>query len=159
MGSLLSTQSAVSPFKQLKSKFLISRLLLKMKPSTSLRALRPSRLFTKPTSSLTTFSCRANKLHSRSFTQFHPKMSFSNADTGSKPADPYKAKNIDETSIKEKVEDLSKFISSCKFGMMTTRDASSGSLISRCMALAAKVELLLIYIHTSFNSCPGKRRR
>jgi len=65
-------------------------------------------------------------------------MSFSNADTGSKPADPYKAKNIDETSIKEKVEDLSEFISSCKFGMMTTRDASSGSLISRCMALAAK---------------------
>jgi hypothetical protein len=66
-------------------------------------------------------------------------MSFSNADTGSKPADPYKAKNIDDTSIQEKVEGLSEFITSCKYGMMTTRDASSGALISRCMALAAKV--------------------
>ena len=66
-------------------------------------------------------------------------MSFSNTDTGSKPADPYKAKNIDDTSIQEKVEGLSEFITSCKYGMMTTRDASSGALISRCMALAAKV--------------------
>ncbi|KAI9741415.1 MAG: BLI-3 blue-light-inducible Bli-3 protein [Claussenomyces sp. TS43310] len=64
-------------------------------------------------------------------------MSFSNTDTGSKPADPYKAKNIDHASIKEKVEGLSDFISSCKFGMMTTRD-SEGMLVSRCMALAAK---------------------
>ena len=66
-------------------------------------------------------------------------MSFSNTDTGSKPADPYKAKSIDDVSIQEKVEDLSKFISSSKFGMMTTRDGSSGQLVSRCMALAAKV--------------------
>jgi len=65
-------------------------------------------------------------------------MSFSNADTGSKPADPYKAKNIDEVPIKEKVEDLSKFITASKFGMLTTRDASTGTLSSRCMALAAK---------------------
>jgi len=65
-------------------------------------------------------------------------MSFSNADTGSKPADPYKAKNIDDASIQEKVEGLSEFITACKFGMMTTRDAKSGALISRCMALAAK---------------------
>jgi len=66
-------------------------------------------------------------------------MSFSNADTGSKPADPYKAKNADDdVSLKEKVEDLSEFISACKFGMMTTRDGSSGMLVSRCMALAAK---------------------
>ena len=43
-------------------------------------------------------------------------MSFSNADTGSKPADPYKAENLDQTSIKEKIEDLVDFISSCKFG-------------------------------------------
>lgn len=64
-------------------------------------------------------------------------MSFSNADTGSKPADPYKEKNLDDASIKEKVEDLSDFITSCKFGMMTTRD-SKGMLVSRCMALAAK---------------------
>jgi len=65
-------------------------------------------------------------------------MSFSNADTGSKPADPYKEKNIDHASIKDKVEDLSDFVSACKFGMMTTRDAASGALVSRCMALAAK---------------------
>jgi len=66
-------------------------------------------------------------------------MSYSNTDTGSKAADPYKEKNIDEVSIKEKVEDLSTFITGCKFGMMTTRDDSSGMLLSRCMALAAKV--------------------
>lgn len=66
---------------------------------------------------------------------------FSNADTGSKPADPYKAKNADETSVKEKVDDLVAFIDACKFGMMTTRIESSGLLVSRCMALAAKVLL------------------
>jgi hypothetical protein len=68
-------------------------------------------------------------------------MSFSNTNTGDKPADPYKEKNIDHVSIKEKVEDLSEFVSSCKFGMMTTRDGSSGALVSRCMALAAKASL------------------
>ncbi|KAH8659233.1 hypothetical protein BGZ60DRAFT_492758 [Tricladium varicosporioides] len=65
-------------------------------------------------------------------------MSFSNTDTGSKSADPYKQKNIDEPTLKEKIEDLSDFVSACKFGMMTTRDGKSGSLASRCMALAAK---------------------
>ena len=64
---------------------------------------------------------------------------FSNADTGSKPAEPYKAKNIDEPSLKEKVEDLVGFVDACKFGMMTTRMAASGMLVSRCMALAGKV--------------------
>lgn len=64
---------------------------------------------------------------------------FSNADTGSKSADPYKEKNLDSASIKEKVEDLSEFVSACKFGMMTTRDGSTGRLVSRCMALAGKV--------------------
>jgi len=64
--------------------------------------------------------------------------SFSNTDTGSKAADPYKQKNIDDASIKEKIDDLSEFISACKFGMMTTRDGTSGALVSRCMALAAK---------------------
>jgi len=74
-------------------------------------------------------------------------MSFSNADTGSKPADPYKEKNIDHASIKEKVDDLSEFITACKFGMMTTRDDSSGQLLSRCMALAGKViSSLLSYL-------------
>jgi len=64
--------------------------------------------------------------------------SYSNTDTGSKNADPYKEKNIDHVSIKEKVDDLSEFVSACKFGMMTTRNSSNGMLMSRCMALAAK---------------------
>lgn len=68
-------------------------------------------------------------------------MSYSNADTGSKPADPYKEVNKSEPALKEKVEDLVTFIESCKFGMMTTRIESSGLLVSRCMALAAKVYL------------------
>ncbi|KAG4026245.1 hypothetical protein MFRU_043g00490 [Monilinia fructicola] len=65
-------------------------------------------------------------------------MSFSNANTGSQDADPYKAKNIDTPSLKEKVEDLSAFIDASKFGMMTTRDGKTGALFSRCMAVAAK---------------------
>lgn len=64
---------------------------------------------------------------------------FSNADTGDKAADPYYAKNIDtKSNLKEKVEALAKFVSSCKFGMMTTRDATQGKLVSRCMAVAGK---------------------
>jgi general stress protein 26 len=67
-------------------------------------------------------------------------MSFSNTDTGSKPQDPYKEKNKDETSLREKIEDLVAFMEKCKFAMMTTRIDSSGLLVSRCMALAAKVQ-------------------
>lgn len=73
------------------------------------------------------------------FSTTTPVMSFSNTDTGSKPADPYKEVNKTEPGLKEKVEDLVSFIESCKFGMMTTRIESSGLLVSRCMALAAKV--------------------
>lgn len=76
-------------------------------------------------------------------------MSFSNADTGSKDADPYKSKNIDEVSLKEKVEDLNEFIDACKFGMMTTRDGKTGALVSRCMAVAAKVNFLFSLIFWS----------
>ena len=68
------------------------------------------------------------------------KMSFSNANVpDDKPADPYKATNLTNPDLKEKVEDLVTFMQSCKFGMMTTRIESSGLLTSRCMALAAKV--------------------
>ena len=71
---------------------------------------------------------------------------FSNTEVpADKPADPYKATNKTEPELKEKVEDLVKFIESCKFGMMTTRIESSGLLTSRCMALAAKV----------FHCCPS----
>ncbi|KAI1496641.1 putative BLI-3 blue-light-inducible Bli-3 protein [Biscogniauxia marginata] len=64
---------------------------------------------------------------------------FSNTDTGNKQADPYKAANQDvDVSTDEKFQSLDKFVSSCKFGMMTTRDPSSGRLVSRCMAIVAK---------------------
>ena len=65
-------------------------------------------------------------------------MSFSNTDTGSKPADPYTQKNQEEPSLAEKVEDLANFVDKCKFCMMTTK-TSDGLLASRCMALAAQV--------------------
>ena len=68
------------------------------------------------------------------------KMSFSNTKVpDDKPADPYKATNLTNPDLKEKVQDLVSFMESCKFGMMTTRIESSGLLTSRCMALAAKV--------------------
>ena len=65
-------------------------------------------------------------------------MSYSNTDTGSKPADPYKEKNLEEPSVQEKVADLNAFMDKCKFCMMTTK-TNDGILASRCMALAAKV--------------------
>ncbi|KAJ9621596.1 hypothetical protein H2203_007083 [Taxawa tesnikishii (nom. ined.)] len=64
-------------------------------------------------------------------------MSYSNADTGSKTADPYTQKNFEEPSLKEKVEDLVNFVDKSKFCMMVTR-TQDGLLASRCMALAAK---------------------
>ncbi|GJN66992.1 protein bli-3 protein [Purpureocillium lilacinum] len=64
-------------------------------------------------------------------------MSFSNANVGDKPADPYKKANEDDPSLETKVNDLVQFMTSCKFGMMTTREASTKNLVSRCMALAA----------------------
>jgi general stress protein 26 len=64
-------------------------------------------------------------------------MSFSNADTGSKTADPYVAKNKEQPELSEKVNDLISFVDKSKYCMMTTRIAS-GLLVSRCMALAAK---------------------
>ncbi|KAL2133385.1 hypothetical protein VTI74DRAFT_2473 [Chaetomium olivicolor] len=58
------------------------------------------------------------------------------ADT--KHTDPYKEANLEtDVSLEQKIRDLSGFMTHCKFGMMTTRDAASGNLVSRCMALAA----------------------
>ena len=116
---------------------------VEMNPAFFLR-LCSGRLSVKPICPLTILVVRPSKTYSRLFTSSGLRMSFSNADTGSKSADPYKAKNMDDAPIKEKVEDLSEFISACKFGMMTTRDGASGRLVSRCMALAAKV-------HTPFS--------
>lgn len=80
-------------------------------------------------------------------------MSFSNTSTGDKPADPYTKANADDATLEQKVTDLSSFIQSSKFGMMTTRDASSGKMVSRCMAVAAQehggVDLLF---HTNTES-------
>ncbi|OLN97559.1 Protein bli-3 [Colletotrichum chlorophyti] len=65
-------------------------------------------------------------------------MSFSNADTGNKTADPYKAANKDnDVPVKDKVETFVNFAQKTKLAMMTTRDAKSGRLVSRAMALAA----------------------
>lgn len=64
--------------------------------------------------------------------------SFSNTDTGSKPSDPYTQKNVEEPSLKEKVEDFKQFVDKAKFCMLTTK-TQEGLLASRCMALAAKV--------------------
>lgn len=69
--------------------------------------------------------------------------SFSNTDTGNKSADPYTAKNIQEPSLKEKVEDLQTFVDKSKFCMMTTK-TQDGLLASRCMALAARVSPTII---------------
>ncbi|MCJ1425044.1 hypothetical protein MMC29_002932, partial [Sticta canariensis] len=65
-------------------------------------------------------------------------MSYSNTDTGDKTADPYKAKNLDDPPLKEKVEGLSTFISNSKFGMLTTRIEGSKLLTSRAMGVAAQ---------------------
>ncbi|KAF2455278.1 hypothetical protein BDY21DRAFT_373387 [Lineolata rhizophorae] len=54
------------------------------------------------------------------------------------PADPYKEKNLDNPPLSEKVTDLVDFVDKHKFCMMTTRDQSTGLLVSRCMALAAR---------------------
>ena len=71
--------------------------------------------------------------------QYSKMSSFSNADTGDKTADPYTAKNKEEPSLKEKVEDLLAFIEKTKFCLLTTQTANSDLLASRCMALAGKV--------------------
>ncbi|KAG7099938.1 hypothetical protein E1B28_001731 [Marasmius oreades] len=64
-------------------------------------------------------------------------MSFSNTSTGSKPSDPYTSKNTDDATTDQKIKGLEKFVTSCKYGMMTTHDTSSSKLVSRCMAIAA----------------------
>ncbi|PTD01477.1 Protein bli-3 [Fusarium culmorum] len=73
----------------------------------------------------------------RFFTTTPNKMSFSNANTGDAPADPYKKANTEDVPLQTKIEDLVHFITKEKFGMMTTRGSESGNLVSRCMALAA----------------------
>ena len=81
----------------------------------------------------------------RTFSQQDLKMSFSNTDTGDKPADPYKMTNAEAVDLVTKLDDLVSFMEAQKFGMLTTRIASSGLLTSRAMGLAAKVRLSAEY--------------
>jgi len=79
-------------------------------------------------------------------------MSFSNTDTGSKPADPYTAKNKDEVPLKEKVEDLIHFADKQKFCLLTTI-TPEGQVATRCMALAGKENNGIDFIfHTNTES-------
>ena len=108
---------------------------------TSVGLVPPLRILKKsiaPTGNFISFHLRLrDKFHINTSTA---KMSFSNtAGTGDQPADPYKAKNIEEPSLKEKFTDLISFVEKSKFCMMTTRIAPKGILVSRCMALAGKV--------------------
>lgn len=67
--------------------------------------------------------------------------------TAHKHADPYKQKNLDlDTNLKEKVEGLVSFVEGLKFGLMTTRQNESGMLVSRCMAVAAKVYISTLWV-------------
>jgi hypothetical protein len=60
--------------------------------------------------------------------------------SGSKPIDPYTAKNYDpDVPLNEKMEDLVKFIKDVKYGMLTTKASDSELLSSRAMALAGTV--------------------
>ena len=80
-------------------------------------------------------------IHSNKFSTRNPSsMSYSNADTGSKTADPFVAKNTDsDASAETKVKSLLSFVDQQKFCMMTTNIAGEhGFLASRCMALAGK---------------------
>ncbi len=69
---------------------------------------------------------------------------FSNTDTGSKAADPYKQKNTEEPSLKEKVEDLFAFVEKTKFCLLTTQVADSDLLATRAMGLAAQVRQIFV---------------
>ncbi|PNY24188.1 Protein bli-3 [Tolypocladium capitatum] len=64
-------------------------------------------------------------------------MSFSNTSVGDKPTDPYKKANEDDPKLETKVHDLIEFMTACRLGMMTTHEAATSNLVSRCMALAA----------------------
>jgi hypothetical protein len=67
-------------------------------------------------------------------------MATTSASLGDKPADPYTVANKDETDPQTLVTDLVDFITKCKFGMLTTVEASShNNLVSRCMGLAGTV--------------------
>lgn len=68
-------------------------------------------------------------------------------DTSAKHHDPYRDANLDtKVTLDQKIQDLNHFMKHCKFAMMTTRDAATGRLVSRCMALAAQACLIALII-------------
>ena len=95
------------------------------------------------TSTITTFHTIKPYKNLRTLHTTTVKMSNPGTNTtgsGAPAVDPYKSKNTEEDiSLQEKVEALVKFAQANKFGMMTTRDAETGMLVSRCMAIAASV--------------------
>lgn len=96
-----------------------------------------------------------HKPSTRHFSQCHlSNMSFSNTDTGDKTADPYKAKNLDEPPLKEKIDGLVNFVTAHKFVMLTTKHEHSELLVSRCMAVAATVSLIAPSQSTSTTVSP-----
>lgn len=64
-----------------------------------------------------------------------------NTTTGQHAVDPYKTQNFEDPPLIQKVEDLVQFISTVKFGMLTTKQSEGDYLTSRCMALAAQVSI------------------
>ena len=129
----------------------IPKVVAPLSTSSSLPALP---LLTKPSFRHWHPASNLHSIHrTRQFTSAPlVKMSFSNTNVpADKPADPYKATNLTNPDLKEKVQDLVSFMESCKFGMMTTRIESTGLLTSRCMALAAKVGPPCSQSH---NKCP-----
>ena len=87
---------------------------------------------------------RSHRTHPVRLNNFVAKMSSAtgdNLDTGGKAADPYTTKAKEDVPLKDKVQELGKFMEDCKFGMMTTRVKDSGLLTSRAMALASTVRL------------------
>ncbi|KAJ5767282.1 uncharacterized protein N7511_004898 [Penicillium nucicola] len=61
-----------------------------------------------------------------------------NTSTGNHSVDPYKTQNFEDPPLPQKIEELAKFISVVKFGMLTTHQSEGDYLASRCMALAAQ---------------------
>ncbi|SZE99927.1 unnamed protein product [Blumeria hordei] len=60
-----------------------------------------------------------------------------NTGTQYQPDDAYVTEN-EPVSIRDKVCDLGRFIDCCRYAILTTHHASSGALVSRCMAVAGK---------------------
>ena len=71
--------------------------------------------------------------------------------TSASSVDPYKAKNFEpDVPLKDKIEDLVKFMKESKYGMLTSMASDSYLLTSRAMALTGTVstfQFIKRYIH------------